>query len=122
MNHKENIWRIKEFHLIEINENKCKVCYACVRVCPVNAIQVTSDHVVPRVLPDRCIGCGSCIAVCNPLAIKYRDSKEETMALLQGEIPVVALVDPAISGEFPDITDYRKFVQMIRSFRVQICL
>lgn len=101
--------------LVEIIEQKCKVCYACVRACPVNAIQVRSEHAFPRIMPNRCIGCGSCIQVCAPDAIEYRDSKEETKALLNGEIPVIALVDPSISGEFPDIVDYRKFVQMIRS-------
>jgi iron only hydrogenase large subunit-like protein len=101
--------------LVEIIEDKCTVCYACVRVCPVNAIQVRTNQVAPKIVPERCIGCGSCISVCNPLAIKYRDSKTETKKLLAGNIPVVALVDPAISGEFPDIADYRKFVQMIRA-------
>jgi len=66
-------------------------------------------------MPNRCIGCGSCIQVCAPDAIVYRDSKEETKALLNAGVPVIALVDPSISGEFPDIVDYRKFVQMIRS-------
>ncbi len=101
--------------LVEIIEQKCKLCYACVRACPVNAIQVKSDQGIPRIMPNRCIGCGSCIQVCAPDAIVYRDSKVETKALLKSGVPVIALVDPSISGEFPDIVDYRKFVQMIRS-------
>jgi Na+-translocating ferredoxin:NAD+ oxidoreductase RNF subunit RnfB len=101
--------------LVEIIDQKCKLCYACVRACPVNAIQVRSEQAIPKIMPNRCIGCGSCIQVCAPEAIVYRDSKEETKALLKSGIPVIALVDPAISGEFPDIVDYRKFVQMIRS-------
>ncbi len=101
--------------LVEIIEKKCKLCYACVRACPVNAIQVRTEQAFPRIMPNRCIGCGSCIQVCAPDAIVYRDSKEETKALLNAGVPVIALVDPSISGEFPDIVDYRKFVQMIRS-------
>ncbi len=100
---------------MEIIDKKCKLCYACVRACPVNAIQVRSDQAIPRIMPNRCIGCGSCIQVCAPDAILYRDSKEETKALLNSGVPVIALVDPSISGEFPDVVDYRKFVQMIRS-------
>lgn len=100
--------------LVEIIDEKCKLCYACVRACPVNAIQVRSDQAIPRIMPNRCIGCGSCIQVCAPEAIIYRDSKEETKSLLKSGEPVIALVDPSISGEFPDIVDYRKFVQMIR--------
>ncbi len=34
---------------------------------------------------------------------------------MKSEENVAAIVDPSISGEFPDITDYRKFVEMIRS-------
>lgn len=101
--------------LVEIQDDKCKICYACVRACPVNAIQVTSDQAYPRIMPNRCIGCGSCIQVCTPEAIFYHNSKEEVKALLDSGVPVVALVDPSISGEFPDVVDYRKFVQMIRS-------
>ncbi len=35
--------------------------------------------------------------------------------MLQEERKVAALLDPSIAGEFPDITDYRKFVQMLRT-------
>ncbi len=35
--------------------------------------------------------------------------------MIKSGTSVIALVDPSISGEFPDVVDYRKFVQMIRS-------
>lgn len=44
----------------------------------------------------------------------YRDSIEETKAILTSGEKVAAICDPSISGEFSDITDYRKFVEMIR--------
>ncbi len=101
--------------LVNISEKKCKVCYACVRACPVNAIQVRADQLVPRIMPNRCIGCGSCIAACKPSAIDYLDSKEETRKLLSDKgLTVAVIVDPTIAAEFPDITDYRKFVSMLR--------
>jgi Na+-translocating ferredoxin:NAD+ oxidoreductase RNF subunit RnfB len=100
--------------LITIDTEKCMVCFACVRACPVNAIQVKSNTEAPVVVHDRCIGCGSCLQVCAPLAISYRDSCEETKALLASGGKVAAIVAPSISGEFDDITDYRKFVRMIR--------
>ncbi|MBK6967132.1 MAG: 4Fe-4S dicluster domain-containing protein [Bacteroidales bacterium] len=100
--------------LIAIDNEKCMVCFACVRACPVNAIQVKSNTEAPLVVHDRCIGCGSCLQVCAPLAISYRDACEETRALLASGSKVAAIVAPSISGEFDDITDYRKFVRMIR--------
>jgi len=101
--------------LLKINPETCIACYACVRACPVKAIRVQSASAKPEIIPERCIGCGSCLAVCGPGAIEVRDAKKELKRLLSGNKKVVALVDPSIAGEFPDITDYRKFVQMLRT-------
>lgn len=100
--------------LLKIRDEKCIACYACVRSCPVKAIQVRSDREKPEILPNRCIGCGNCLATCSPGAIEIRDSRSELKVLLSGKDKVAAIVDPSIAGEFPDITDYRKFVQMMR--------
>jgi ferredoxin len=99
--------------LVFIEEDKCKVCYACVRVCPVKAIELKPSGDIPYINPDKCIGCGTCLEVCNPGAIKYYDSKPAVNELLKSESKVAALIDPSISAEFDDITDYRKFVRML---------
>lgn len=99
--------------LVFIENEKCKVCYACVRICPVKAIELHSNSDIPEINSEKCIGCGSCIDICHPEAIKYYDSKPEVIKLLQSEQKVVALIDPCISAEFEDITDYRKFVTML---------
>ncbi len=99
--------------LVFIEEDKCKVCYACVRVCPVKAIELRPSGDVPYIDPDKCIGCGSCLEVCHPGAIRYYDSIPGVDALIKSEDKVVALVDPSISAEFDDITDYRKLVRML---------
>lgn len=100
--------------LLKIDNNKCTACYACVRACPVKAIKVESDQPKPFIIAERCIGCGNCHAACSDDAIIIRDGKADLRKLLKGRDEVVALVDPSIAGEFPDITDYRKFVSMIR--------
>lgn len=101
--------------LFTISEQKCINCFACVRVCPVKAIEVKAEKNYAVILPNRCIGCGSCLNICPVNAIDYRSSKEEVKHLLNGNQKVAAIVAPSISGEFVDITDYRKFVQMIKS-------
>ncbi len=101
--------------LFNISESKCINCFACVRVCPVKAIEVKAERNFAVILPSRCIGCGSCLNICPVNAITYRSSKEEVKALLQQGGKLAAIVAPSISGEFVDITDYRKFVQMIKS-------
>jgi len=85
-----------------------------VRICPVKAIGVDMKTEFPSIIPDRCIGCGSCYRACSPAAISYRSSLEETKALLASGDKIAAICDPTISGEFHDITDYRKFVEMIK--------
>lgn len=100
--------------IIEIDYASCTRSYACIRVCPVKAITV-GDNEFPVINHDRCIGCGSCISVCGSSSISYHSAVDDTIELLQSGAEVAAVIDPTISGEFPDITDYRKFVEMIRS-------
>ena len=101
--------------VIYINEEKCRNSYSCVRVCPVNALEVRPERAHPVIIADRCIGCGLCFLACSPRAIEFRDSKSHVRQLLQSGRQTAALIAPSIASEFDDITDYRKFVGMIRS-------
>ncbi len=100
--------------VIYINEDKCRNSYSCVRACPVNAIEVKPERAHPVIIADRCIGCGLCYLACSPGAIEFMDSKARVKEILQSGRPAAALVAPSIASEFDDITDYRKFVAMIR--------
>ena len=97
-----------------INDLRCRNSYSCVRVCPVNAIEVRAQKEHPSIIPERCIGCGLCFIACTPRAVEFRDSKENAKNLLASERKTAALVSPDIASEFDDITDYRKFVGMLR--------
>jgi Na+-translocating ferredoxin:NAD+ oxidoreductase RNF subunit RnfB len=105
----------KMSQLFSINEEKCINCFACVRVCPVKAIEVKAEKNYASILSERCIGCGSCLTICPVNAVIYRSSKDEVKEILKGGGKIAAIVAPSISGEFVDITDYRKFVQMIKA-------
>ena len=82
--------------------------------CPTNAIKVDVSGEYPQILHNRCIGCGSCVTICSPEAIVYQDSRAETKLLLESGQKVAAVLALSISGEFSDIVDYRRFVEMIR--------
>ena len=101
-------------NVIQLDKSKCKACYSCIRACPVKAIYVHGKSVFPHIEERKCILCGTCIGVCAYHAISYFDSKKNIRQLLNSKEKVVALCAPSIAGEFYDITDYRKFVKMIR--------
>ena len=100
--------------VIRLDKSKCKACYSCVRKCPVKAIHVRGNTVFPNIEENKCILCGACIGTCAYNAISYIDSKKNVKQLLNSKEKVVAICAPSIAGEFDDITDYRKFVKMIR--------
>ncbi len=99
--------------VVKINPERCKLCYACVRVCPAYAIKTNEKSA--EIIPERCIGCGSCLSVCPYYAIKDLDAKKEVTALIKSGAKVAAICGPSISGEFHDITDYTNFVGMIKA-------
>lgn len=80
-----------------------------------NAIEVKPERAHPVIIADRCIGCGLCFLACSPRAIEFRDSRSQVKQLLNSGRRTAALIAPSIASEFDDITDYRKFVGMIRS-------
>ena len=100
--------------IFQLDKSKCKACYSCVRACPVKAIHVNENSVFPYIEENKCILCGTCIGTCAYQAITYFDSKKNIKELLNAKEKVVAICAPSIAGEFDDITDYRKFVKMIR--------
>lgn len=105
--------------IVFIDPAKCTNCYTCVRICPVKAIKAVPDSSSPILEINRCIACGSCIEACAPKAIHHRSSIEEAKKILSTKAHKVVIAAPSIAAEFDDITDYRKFVQMIKSLGVQ---
>ena len=49
--------------LVFTEKDKCRVCYTCVRECPVKAIKITDGQA--EVIHERCIACGNCVKVCS---------------------------------------------------------
>lgn len=101
--------------IIWVEPEPCILCYACVRECPAMAIEVKAnvDHV--SILPERCIACGSCYTICPTRAVRIQSDLEKVKKFSKTGKPACAIIDPSISAEFPDITDYRNFVGMIKA-------
>jgi len=98
--------------LVYTVKDRCRVCYTCVRECPVKAIRIFNGQA--EVIPERCIACGNCVRVCSQDAKVFIDSREQVKILLKGERPVYAILAPSFPAEFREIDDYRILVGMIR--------
>src|SRR5512133_2212482 len=90
----------------------CRVCYTCVRECPVKAIRILNGQA--EIIAERCIACGNCTQVCSQGAKVYMKSVETVSSLLQQNSPMAALLAPSFAAEFDEIPDYRIVVGMLR--------
>jgi len=93
--------------------DRCRVCYSCVRECPVKAIRIENGQA--EVMEERCIACGNCIKVCSQHAKAYRTDTDAVTQILGMEGNTSALLAPSFPAEFNEIDDYRDLIGMIRA-------
>jgi len=98
--------------LVYTVKDLCRVCYTCVRECPVKAIRIIDGQA--EVLSDRCIACGNCTIVCKQGAKVYERSIEMVKGLIESEQAVYALVAPSFIAEFGEETEPGTFVGMLK--------
>ncbi len=98
--------------LVYTLKDRCRVCYTCVRECPVKAIKIINGQA--EVISSRCIGCGNCTRVCSQSAKKYIDHTVETKELLNSSGIKVACLAPSFVAEFTEISDYKLLIGMIK--------
>jgi [FeFe] hydrogenase (group B1/B3) len=72
----------------------------CEAACPVDAVKKNGDGVV-EINHEKCINCGHCSSSCPFGAIVERSSLMHVAKKLKEKQKVVALVAPAIEGQFP---------------------
>lgn len=98
--------------LVYTVKNLCKVCYTCVRECPVKAIKI--DNGQAEVIQERCIACGNCIQVCSQGAKVFFNSTDNVFDIIKSEEKTIACIAPSFPAEFNEIDNYKQLVGMMR--------
>jgi len=82
------------------NQARCKDCYRCIRVCPVNAIGIRDGQAY--VDQTRCISCGTCIRECPQHAKSFRRDLESVKDLIASDRVVAASLAPSFAAIFSE--------------------
>jgi len=98
--------------LVYTVKDLCRVCYTCVRECPVKAIRIIDGQA--EVVPERCIACGNCTIVCSQGAKVYEHSIDRVARLLGSKEETIAMVAPSFVAEFEELGDMSLFVGMLK--------
>jgi len=87
--------------VIEVEDEKCFNCNACLIECPVKfCMDGSGDKLV--INDNLCIGCGHCVVICPHEARYVVDNIDNlTNDLMRGN-KVIAIVAPAVVSVFPD--------------------
>lgn len=104
-----------------INQELCKECGMCKKVCPYNAVaevmrpckrscptgalEINSDSKIAVINNEDCINCGACMAGCPFGAVSDRSYITDVTKELVNNKKIYAVVAPAITGQFgPKVT------------------
>ncbi len=87
--------------IIYTEKDKCRGCYACVRVCPCKAVKVVNRLV--EVIPELCVNCGSCLRVCVPRAKQIESDIRVVSQLIASGKKVIAIPSSSFPAALPEV-------------------
>lgn len=87
--------------VVDVLEDNCVNCHACIAVCPIKLCNDGSGDVV-KISDDACIGCGECIRACTHGARVGIDDFSQFIEATKRKEKMVAIVAPAVAANFPN--------------------
>lgn len=92
---------------LKFDIDSCKDCYACLKHCPVKAINFINNKA--EIIDDKCILCGKCVNVCPQNAKKVLSDIDNVFSLLESNPDKVLLsVAPSFIANF-DVKSFNDF-------------
>lgn len=83
---------------VNFKKTRCKSCYACARVCPVNAIKFKNEQA--QILKDRCIVCNECSKACPQKNSILKSEVSKIKFFLKNKNKVAVSIAPSFVSIF----------------------
>ena len=90
---------------------RCRDCYRCIRVCPVEAIGIRDGQAF--VDERRCISCGTCIRECPQQAKTYRNDLADVQEIMARGGRIAVSIAPSFAGLY-EPWQIRRIPSMLR--------
>ncbi len=96
---------------LNFQEANCQNCYKCLRTCQVKAIKIEEKQA--RIIPELCVGCGECFAICPQNAKNVMtDITHVKELIISGETLVVSLA-PSFPS-YDNLVDPLQFITALK--------
>ena len=83
---------------VNFRKTKCKSCYACARVCPVNAIKFKNEQA--QILKERCIVCNECSKACSQKKSILKSEVSKIKLFLKNKNKIAVSIAPSFVSIF----------------------
>lgn len=102
---------------VNFRKTKCKSCYACARVCPVNAIKFKNEQA--QILKERCIVCNECSKACSQKKSILKSEVSKIKLFLKNKNKIAVSIAPSFVSIFGE--NSHKIPTALKKAGIYIC-